>query len=59
MGAKASKLALKNEVPDLILNASGVGTRYLIRLYLFKKSLVLKEFHHLPFIQLAYLFWLL
>ncbi len=25
MGAKASKLALKNEVPDLILNASGVG----------------------------------
>ena len=25
MGAKASKLALKDEVPDLILNASGVG----------------------------------
>ena len=25
MGAKASKLALKNKVPDLILNASGVG----------------------------------
>jgi len=25
MGAKASKLALKDEIPDLILNASGVG----------------------------------
>ena len=29
MGAKASKLALKNEVPDLILNASGVGKQVL------------------------------